>query len=59
LKTKVSFADFGGIYHNYSTKNGNLKINTNELRKIKDLDYRISKLDFVLVKELNKVNKTE
>jgi len=57
LKTKVSFTDFGSIYQNYTSKNGNLKINPNHFKKIKEYDEKINKLEFALVKELKKFHK--
>lgn len=57
LKNKVAFTNFMDIYNNYTTRNGPLKINTNELKKVKDLDEEIWQLDFLLVKELRKLKK--
>lgn len=35
LKAKVSMTDFSEIYKNYTNKNGTLKIDAKELKKIK------------------------
>jgi hypothetical protein len=56
LKNKVAFNDFPEKYKSFSGV-GYVKLNVSELKKIKELDEKISKLDFLLVKEIMKAEK--
>jgi hypothetical protein len=57
LKSKVSYTDFCDIYKNFTAKDDSFKYNSNELKKVKELDQIISKLDFNVIREIRKNEK--
>jgi hypothetical protein len=57
LKIKVSFTDICEIYRNFKTKDDFFKYNSNELKRIKELDQIISKLDYNVIREIRKNEK--
>ena len=54
LKTKVKFNDVNETFKNFSAKNGPFRLNFLELKRVKDLDAKISKMEYALIKELRK-----
>ena len=56
-KARVNQHDFYETHQGFVSKYGVIDVNTKELVKIKEIDHRLNKLDYRLVKNLNKLMK--
>jgi len=57
LKNKVNSLDLYETYEKFASRYGNIIVNSDDFNKIKEFDNNINKMDLMLVKKLNKLNK--